>query len=608
VIPDVIAARAAEAQALGLTPVYRYKYGKGIAAPGKPVGGVDVACGPYGTRSLVRLDLDRAGMLGRVLAVAGPQLAARLLVLDAFQTPGHNDVLVWVQGWRVSSGAIFDPETGEKIGDVFAEGGRAHFDTPILQGSWATIPTVTRPEFDRLLSPWVIRWRGESSGADWQHHKQNGAQLIAGWERVERALVEQVIAYGMEHQTSKFRDIRARLDQPGANRSAEFGNLVQSVMLLVTRFGSGIADRCRLAAAVVVVVGAGGKEREKNYKIEQDAGVLVSKIIEGAARDDGSRWIIPSWAQSTPRPAMRPSAPQAAPEPPRRGPGRPLGDADKRRAKLRRILTERVEDNADGRIYYYASDLAESLGCAERTLQRYLEELVEAKLIRRGQEGGRGGRGWIELASPEKWKAARGAKNCPKRPDEQAFARGDSPIADEGSTAPQTAIETPVCKDMITDTLAPQPAAEAPQPARAAPPASFGEPPRNTRRGRWADGYTQTPGERIAKLAEAQLVEPAELEPPRRPIEADYDAYHQQLRADPQRAAELALLGAVLAERAEAPPQAPARASGFGDPNCQPPGTAGFAIYQRPEVAAALAALHKRAKMLPDATIAPATS
>lgn len=140
-----------------------------------------------------------------------------------------------------------------------------------------------------------------------------------------------------------------------------------------------------------------------------------------------------------------PGAPAAAHEPlepaqhalVRRTRGRPVGDRDRRMAKLLRLLRELPADD-QGRRSYRIDDLAAELGCSRRTVSSLLAELAgpEHRAFTKGQHGGRGGLPYVVIF----WDADKSPAGAVEVAGERAFWDASRSPA-EGSSTPQTAIE-----------------------------------------------------------------------------------------------------------------------------------------------------------------------
>lgn len=257
------------------------------------------------------------------------------------------------------------------------------------------------------------------------------------------------------------------------------------------------------------------------YPDAEAVALLIHLTDDGASTRKGSAWLYADCArliakERAAHPHITPSAsritrsrlPEPLPEIPRpkRGPGRPPGDRAGRVAKLKRILARRAEDDVTGRITYYRDDLAEDAGVSLRTLQTYLAEMEAAGELRRGQEGGPGGRAWIDL-TPRFWGADNPAAT-PETPAQQApetficWGAGDAP--EEAIATPETPPETPPCNgEEHTPPHAPNPDPAPdpePVPAQAGSDAAF-----------WPDGIARS---QLAALPPSPKVRPIAEEAP----------------------------------------------------------------------------------------------
>ncbi len=282
-----------------------------------------------------------------------------------------------------------------------------------VQGSAATIPTLTTLELCKFFS--AIHAPGHRIEDDTEYEvlyenttkrkerMAEGLDLIAGWQTIRGWRVELDQKCDRSPQLAKYRaELRTNKD-----RSAGYGNFVQSLMLHAAGFGRTTEERCQMVAAMAIGTGANGKEREKDYRIEHDTAVLIPRILHGDAmepRPDGTipHWQIPRWASGQPLPPRTPTPP-APPKPLRH---RPPGDKAKGLARLRRILEDRALDTF-GKVYYGADDLEDwGARCkvGRRTIQDYLSIIEMNGEITRGRDGGRGACYWFVL-NPQSWDA-----------------------------------------------------------------------------------------------------------------------------------------------------------------------------------------------------------
>ena len=129
--------------------------------------------------------------------------------------------------------------------------------------------------------------------------------------------------------------------------------------------------------------------------------------------------------------ARRPQqlAPKAEPLP--RGPGRPAGSQEARRAALLKHLGT-LEPDAFGRRVYRVRLLARAFKVSERTIHGDMSALVKAEALTRDQVGGNGA-GFVILTSD-----FRGAGNYGKRVATEATGRGATNVLPEGARTRET--------------------------------------------------------------------------------------------------------------------------------------------------------------------------
>lgn len=386
-------------EALGFPPAPRK--GKGFAPSWAEADGVDIFMGRR-TDGLyaVRLDLDGAAAQAALAALEERAPLARRLALQT-SLGGQGRDLLFLTPRHVRSGILV--VDGKKIGECMGEGsgGRAHADTPFLRGSLEELPVLTDEETAALLTAAGYR----PYGTDRAELRRLGERLTAGYERyahpaaIQRLLVERdgqlvprIFDGDAPGQQIGRRLWRALMDQERAiDRSATYGALVQSLAHHAGPLG---ADRWAKVRALAEHTEAGGKAREKTYRLAKDTAVLIGKVATGAPRDGGGSFTIPFWARAGDQaaPALEPA--------PARPPGRPAGDKARMLTRLRRVLA-RLEPDAFGRLVFTLAELQTALGRSRRSVQGYLAALEEAgEITRPRQVNGNGPLFVVPLADP----------------------------------------------------------------------------------------------------------------------------------------------------------------------------------------------------------------
>lgn len=414
--------------------------------------GIDTPCGlqPDGSY-LAFVDLDEhcagqdaAEMLAYVLRRAGPELDARLPIRRSLHVKGRH--LPFRYHRPIPTVKVYDPRQPDRhVGELIGEGCRLTLTGEWLQGSPATIPLLTTIELMQLLS--AIHAPGalgsieghETPKTTRSDRLKEGKNLIAGWATVR----------GWQTQLDTLLETRPMLEKrrdalrTEADRSKAYGNFVQSLMLHAAGLGTTVEGRCKVVAAMAIGTGAGGKEQDSDYSIERDTAVLIAKIVNGDAmveRSDGTipHWITPRWVNGY---VVTTSEPE--PEPVKRPAHRPTGDRAKMVKRLEKLIRRWLEDSPSGRIYYYAADLADDLGCSPRSVTNYLADLADAGKIKRGQLGGAGGRAYFDVL-PAFWHANNSAQAAENEAKPVDFWHA-SPMPEQRVPTPETAENTVQC-------------------------------------------------------------------------------------------------------------------------------------------------------------------
>lgn len=357
----------------------------------------------------------------------------------------------------LNPGNIYDPRTNTHAGELLQE--RIDLvDAPLLStaelcnlmGAFR-VPGIFSQDDDQ--APAELRGLSTTTRKE---YLRIGQSYIAGWECISNPLAR-LDKFCLERPMVA--TYRAKL-RTRADRSAAYGAFVQSLMLNAAGLGRTTEERCQMVAAMAIAVGAGGKEDERTYNIERDTPVLIAKILDGAPmapRADGTipRWVIPKWYSGEPiAPAPAPAAP--APRPAHR----PIGDRAKMVKRLEKLIRRWLDDNPDGRIFYYVADIADDLGCSPRSAQNYLRDLELANKIKRGQRGGAGGRAYLDVL-PAFWGANKSAPTPKTEAQTPAFWGASAPA--------ESPVPMPESADQNAPTIEVERAPKACAPAPAAP-------------------------------------------------------------------------------------------------------------------------------------------
>lgn len=220
---------------------------------------------------------------------------------------GAGRDLLFLTEEPIAGGTLY--RDGQKVGECFANGseGRAHADTPFLRGSWASVPVLSRDETQLALKAAGYR----PHGTDRAKMIRIGESLTSGFERyarpdvIARFLVERDgmliprIFDGEKVGQRIGRRLWVDLVRGARNldRSAEYGKLVQSLALHAAGLECAASQRWLVVRALAEYTGAGGKAREKTYRLGKDTAALIGKVATGAPRDGEGCFTIPQWVR-----------------------------------------------------------------------------------------------------------------------------------------------------------------------------------------------------------------------------------------------------------------------------------------------------------------------
>jgi hypothetical protein len=400
------------------------------------------------------------------------------------------------KGWHVfflsyrklTTGKLYDAE-GRHIGELLGKNTDRTRDPGDI-----IIPFLDYSQVDELLSVWGVR--GAAEGADtWSKYVRAGAGYTRGWER-ERANVPRLGVFLETYGGDYGKRLAALGRVSRGERSELISSLVNHVLLHVHKL-DGERDfyaLCRRAYALLMQADGFGKAAERTYNYEKDVAALIAKIVSNAPRADGYHWFVPFWAKGRTTAALIEADEAPAPRP--RGRPAGSGNTEKRRARLRRILST-AEPDAWGRIVYTLDDLGAQLKAGRRTVQADLAALRDAGEISTGQIGGNG-RPFAILLS------GFGGAIKSRKPDRTAAETRDSGGAI--SEAPEV-VQTPQTADPNVhankEGRSPQSSAPDPAPGRAHPGGDLLPAPAGARRGRLGalvaegfDAYADAPRHR----------------------------------------------------------------------------------------------------------------
>jgi hypothetical protein len=259
--------------------------------------------------------------------------------------------------------------------------------------------------------------------------------------------------------------------------------------------------------------------------------------------------------------------------------GRPASSADGI-LSLARALARRADVEGD-RLDYDAQDFADDQEITTRTLRAYLAEMEDARLLDRSKKHGRGARQWVRLL-PAFWAWLEKADQKYRRQRRQAADQAPIEATEKADR------ETDVCREQTRETAVlntqcigeEHTAPGAPVPLAPVP---ADDVPHDARRSTWVDGCSDRRTRLLPRPPSSRRRTPSA-----KALAATDPA--SVSRDDPARAAANAELSAAFE------PNDPGRAGVF-PPTAAASVPAGALIYQRPEVAAALA--RAMAKSLP---------